>query len=75
MARRCELTGVGPVYGGNVSHAHNRTNRRFLPNLQTKRVWVEDEKKWITVRASARALKTLDKKGYRAMMAELKKSK
>jgi large subunit ribosomal protein L28 len=72
MSRRCELTGTGPIFGGSVSHANNRTNRKFLPNLQTKRIWVEDENRWITVRATARAIKTLDKKGYRAMMNELK---
>ncbi|KXK57436.1 MAG: 50S ribosomal protein L28 [Chlorobi bacterium] len=72
MARRCELTGLGPSYGKSISHAHNVSNRRFMPNLQTKRIWLEDEKKWITVKATAKALKTLDKKGYRAMMAEMK---
>ena len=71
MARQCELTGKKPVAGRNISHAHNVTNRRFLPNLQKKRIWLEDEERWITVRATAKALKTLDKKGYRAMMKEL----
>lgn len=71
MARRCELTGTGPVHGRNISHAHNVTNRRFLPNLQKKRIWLEDEGRWITIRATAKALKTLDKKGYKAMMKEL----
>lgn len=73
MARRCELTGVGPMTGNNVSHAHNKTRRRFLPNLQKKRIWLPDEKRWITVKATARALKTLDKKGYAAMIKELAK--
>ncbi len=71
MARQCELTGKKPVAGRNISHAHNVTNRRFLPNIQKKRIWLEDEERWITVRATAKALKTLDKKGYRAMMKEL----
>jgi large subunit ribosomal protein L28 len=71
MSRRCELTGVGPLTGNNVSHAHNKTRRRFLPNLQKKRIWLPEEKKFITIKATARALKTLDKKGYRAMMKEL----
>ncbi len=71
MARRCELTGTKPVHGGSISHAHNVTKRRFLPNLQKKRIWLEDEGRWITVRATAKALKTLDKKGYKAMMKEL----
>lgn len=74
MARRCELTGLGPTYGGSISHAHNVTNRRFMPNLQTKRIWVEEEQRWIKVKATAKALKTLDKKGYRAMMADLKRA-
>lgn len=75
MARRCELTGLGPTYGGSISHANNITNRRFMPNLQTKRIWLEDEKRWIKVKATAKALKTLDKKGYRAMMNDLKMKK
>lgn len=73
MARRCELTGVGPMTGNNVSHANNKTRRRFLPNLQKKRIWLPEEKRWITIKATARALKTLDKKGYAAMVKELAK--
>lgn len=72
MARICELTGTGPISGNNVSHANNRTRRRFLPNLQKKRIWLPEEKCFITVKATARALKTLDKKGFYAMMKELK---
>ncbi len=75
MARRCDLTGLGPTYGGSISHAHNVTNRRFMPNIQTKRVWLEDEKRWVKIKATAKALKTLDKKGYRAMIADLNKRK
>ena len=71
MARVCELTGKKPVAGRSISHAHNVSNRRFLPNLQKKRIWVEDEGRWVTVRATAKALKTLDKKGYKAMLKEL----
>ena len=71
MAKRCELTGTQPMYGNFVSHANNRRNRRFLPNLQNKRIWVPEQKKFITVRATAKALKTLDKKGYTKMIAEL----
>jgi len=68
MSRRCDLTGVGPLVGNNVSHANNRTKRRFLPNLQKKRIWIPEEKRWITIKATARALKTLDKKGLKAML-------
>lgn len=72
MARRCELTGTKPMSGNNVSHAHNKTRRRFLPNLQKKRIWLPEEKRFITIVATARALKTLDKKGYYAMVKEYK---
>ncbi len=71
MARRCELTGTGVLTGNNVSHANNKTRRRFLPNLQKKRIWIAEENRWITVKATAKALKTLDKKGYKAMMKDL----
>ena len=73
MSRKCELTGVTVMTGNNVSHAHNKTRRRFLPNLQKKRVWIPEEGRYITIKATARAFKTLDKKGYAAMMKELKK--
>lgn len=69
MSRVCELTGVKPHAGNHVSHAVNRSKRRILPNLQTKRVWDEESGKFITVRATARAIRTLDKKGLRAMRA------
>ncbi|MER3329724.1 MAG: 50S ribosomal protein L28 [Candidatus Kapaibacterium sp.] len=74
MANICELTGKGPMSGNNVSHAHNKTRRRFMPNLQKKRIWIPEENKWVTIKATAKALKTLDKKGYSAMMKELKNS-
>jgi len=68
MARVCELTGVKPVSGNHVSHAVNRVKRRMLPNLQTKRVWDPQTGKFVTIKATARALRTLDKKGLHAMM-------
>ena len=71
MAKRCQLTGKTVMYGNNVSHANNRTRRRFLPNLQKKRIWVEEEGRFITLRISTSALRTLDKKGYTAMKKEL----
>lgn len=74
MARRCELTGTQPISGNNVSHAHNKTRRRYLPNLQKKKIWLPEEKRFITVKATAKALKTLDKIGYNAMMKKLKKA-
>ncbi len=58
--------------GNNVSHANNRTRRRFLPNLQKKRIWIPEEKRFITLKITTKAMKTLDKKGYVAMLKELK---
>ena len=67
MARVCELTGVRPHAGNTISHAVNHHKRRILPNLQTKRVWDSETNKFVTITATARALRTLDKKGLRAM--------
>lgn len=63
MARICEVTGTRPMVGNNVSHANNKNKRRFLPNLQKKRIWVQEEGKFVTVKLTTRALKTIDKKG------------
>lgn len=70
MARKCELTGTKPLVGNHVSHANNKTKRRFLPNLQKKRIWVQEEGKFVTVKLTTRALKTVDKKGLYAMLKE-----
>ncbi len=70
MSRVCELTGAKTHSGNHVSHAVNRSKRRILPNLQTKRVWDDSSGKFITIRATARAIRTLDKKGLRAMRAQ-----
>ena len=63
MSKRCEVSGVGPLTGNNVSHANNRTNRRFMPNLQSKRIWVSELKRYVNVRLTAKALKTIAKNG------------
>jgi large subunit ribosomal protein L28 len=63
MARKCQMTGVGPVSGNNISHAHNKTKRRFLPNLQKKRIWVKELNKFVTVKVTASALRTIAKNG------------
>ena len=63
MSRRCEVTGVGPKSGNSISHAHNHTKRRFLPNLQKKRFWVQELNKFVTVKLSTRALRTIAKNG------------
>ncbi|HPI37357.1 MAG TPA: 50S ribosomal protein L28 [Ignavibacteriaceae bacterium] len=63
MSRVCQLTGKKPMVGNNVSHANNRTKRRFLPNLQKKRIWVQELNRFVTVKLSARAIKTIAKNG------------
>jgi large subunit ribosomal protein L28 len=74
MSRVCQLTGKKPLTGNNVSHAMNRTKMRQLLNLKVKKIWVPEENKFITLKLSTRALRTLKKKGYAAMIADLKKS-
>ncbi len=71
MARRCDLTGKTVLSGNNVSHANNRTRRKFLPNLQKKRIWIPEEGRFITLRVSTSALRTLDKKGLFGMLKDL----
>ena len=63
MARECQLTGKKPMYGNNASHAHNRTKRRYLPNLQKKRIWVQELNRFVTLKLSTEAIKTIAKNG------------
>ena len=72
MSRICEVTGKKPMSGNHVSHANNRTRRRFLPNLQHRKFWVESEKRWINLRLSNAALRTIDKNGLAAVLAKLR---
>ena len=72
MARVCIVTGKGPMAGNNVSHAHNKTKRRFLPNLQYRRFWVESENRWVRMRISNAALRTIDKNGIDVVLAGLR---
>ncbi len=72
MSRVCEITGKKPQMGNNVSHANNKTRRRFLPNLQYRRLWVESENRWIRMRITQNALRTIDKKGIDAVLAEMR---
>ena len=74
MARKCMITGKKPMVGNNVSHANNRTKRRFLPNLQRRRIWVESENRYISLRLTTAALRTIDKNGIDAVLAELRAS-
>lgn len=72
MARVCQITGKGPIVGNNVSHANNKTKRRFLPNLQRRRFWVESESRWVSLRLTTNALRTIDKNGIDAVLADLR---
>jgi len=72
MAKVCQVTGKRPMSGNNVSHANNRTKRRFLPNLQSRRFWVESENRWVRLRVSTNALRTIDKKGIDVILAEMR---
>ncbi|ARP54361.1 50S ribosomal protein L28 [Alcaligenes faecalis] len=72
MARVCQVTGKGPMSGNNVSHANNKTKRRFLPNLQSRRFWVESENRWVRLRVSANAIRTIDKNGIDSVLAEMR---
>jgi|TARA_B100000902_G_scaffold237665_1_gene225122 large subunit ribosomal protein L28 len=72
MARICEVTGKKTVTGNNVSHANNRTKRRFLPNLQNRKFWVESENRWVSMRISGAALRTIDKLGIDAVIAKMR---
>ncbi len=72
MSRVCIVTGKGPMVGNNVSHANNRTKRRFLPNLQQRRFWLEAENRWVSLRVSTAGLRTIDKKGIEVVLAELR---
>jgi len=72
MSKVCQVTGKRPIYGNNVSHANNKTRRRFMPNLHYRRLWVESEKRWVTLRLSGNGLRTIDKKGIDAVLAEMR---
>jgi len=72
MARVCQVTGKGPMVGHHVSHANNKTKRRFLPNLQRRRFWVESESRWVSLRLTTHALRTIDKGGIDAVLADMR---
>jgi large subunit ribosomal protein L28 len=72
MSRVCQVTGKKPMLGHNVSHANNKTRRRFLPNLQYRRFWVESENRWVSMRLSQHGLRTIDRKGIDVVLAEMR---
>ena len=72
MSRVCDVTGKKPMFGNNVSHANNKSRRRFNVNLQKKRFWLPDEKRYVTLRVSTKGMRIIDKKGIRKVINELK---
>ncbi|GAA5157054.1 MULTISPECIES: 50S ribosomal protein L28 [Amycolatopsis] len=72
MSKVCQVTGSRPGYGKQVSHSHRRTSRRWEPNLQNRRYWLPGENRWVRLRVSAQGIKTIDKRGIEAVVAELK---
>tara|TARA_B100001250_G_scaffold314044_1_gene276210 strand:+ start:990 stop:1226 length:237 start_codon:yes stop_codon:yes gene_type:complete len=72
MSRVCDVTGKRPMFGNNVSHAHNKSRRRFNINLQKKKFWLPDEKRFVTLRLSTRGMRIIDKKGISKVIKDLK---
>ena len=75
MSRVCQVTGKRPMVGNNVSHANNKTKRRFLPNLHVRRLWVEEENRFVTLRLSTRGMRTIDKIGIKAVLDKMRLEK
>jgi large subunit ribosomal protein L28 len=73
MSRVCQVTGKKPVSGNNVSHANNRTRRRFLPNLQSHKFWIESENRWVKLRLCTRGMRIIDKNGIDSVIADMRK--
>ena len=74
MSKVCQVTGKRPMTGNNVSHAHNKTKRRFLPNLHYHRFWVESENRWVRLRISTKGMRIIDNRGFEVVLAELRAS-
>ena len=72
MSRECQVTGKRPVSGNNVSHAHNKTRRRFLPNVHDHRFWLESENRFVKLRVSAKGMRIIDKKGIDQVVADIR---
>ena len=72
MSRICQVTGKGPQSGNNVSHANNKTRRRYLPNLHYRRLWVESEQRWVSLRISSHGLRIIDKVGIDKVLKEIR---
>lgn len=72
MSAICQVTGRAPGYGKQVSHSHRRTSRRWEPNIQARRYWVPSENRWVRLRVSVKGMKTIDKRGIDAVVADLR---
>lgn len=72
MSAVCQVTGRAPGYGKQVSHSHRRTSRRWEPNLQSRRYWLPEENRWVRLRVSVKGMKTIDKRGISAVVADLR---
>ena len=72
MSKVCQVTGKRPITGNNVSHAHNKTRRRFLPNLHYKRFWTESEQRWVRLRVSSNGMRIIDKNGIDSVLADIR---
>ena len=72
MSRVCQVTGKAPMVGNHVSHANNKTKRRFLPNLQYRKFWIESQNRWVRLRVSNAGLRTIDKNGIEAVLADMR---
>ena len=72
MSKVCQVTGKRPVTGNNVSHAHNKTRRRFLPTLHSHRFWVESEKRWVKLRVSSKGMRIIDKQGIDTVLSDIR---
>ena len=72
MSKVCQVTGKHPVTGNNVSHANNKTRRRFLPNLHSHRFWVEKENRWVKLRVSSKGMRIIDKVGIESVLSDIR---
>ena len=73
MSRVCQVTGKRTMVGNNVSHANNKTKRRFLPNLQSRRFWIESESRWVRLRVSKKGLRIIDKHGIEKVLSDIRR--
>ena len=73
MSKVCQVTGKRPVSGNNVSHSQRKTRRRFLPNLHTRRFWVESQNRFVKLRVSSKGMRIIDKKGIETVLADIHK--